>query len=426
MPTKYAFDSTARTIDIDGRMHISRSHISKATVNPYIGREIPGWEALGLNPDKIYKMLRDPEELRKAAPTFARLPILSKHIPIKVFETLSEQEVKQFIVGAIGSDLEFSDPYLDADTSIWDAAAIAGIETDTVREFSCAYRYKPVMTPGTYKGEDYDGVMTEIRGNHLALVESGRAGGDVLAADSYPEGLMKKTKLGKALTVALGTAWPKLAQDSSLPTLVGGAKKATFDKSAVRTKLLAMDSSIPAEQLDVVMDALLDAAEPEPKDGKKPAADKGARDNKPEGAEDEEDDEEEETAEDKEEEHPKDCDCKDCKSGKKPAMDSKKAIGIAMDAFKVELREADEARRAVRDVIGEVIAQDSAAEIYGLALDHMKVGRADVTGVPALKALFELASSHRASVSATSSPRIAQDAAGLASKFPGATRFRQG
>lgn len=409
MLISYANDATARTIDKDGRLHISRSHISKANVCPYYGREIPGSEALGLDPDKVYQLLRSPEELAKGAHTFAGLPILSKHVYVNAANPRQD-----LIVGAVGSDVEFNDPYLDADQSIWDAKAIAGIETDTVREYSCSYHFVAVMTPGTYKGKHYDGIMTDIRGNHLALVESGRAGSDVLAADSTLREPMKKTKLGKALTVALGTAWPKLAQDSSLPTLVGGATKATFNKSDVTTKILAMDSSIPAEQLSVVMDALLDASEPEAKEPKKPTAKDGKPDEKPETAEDDDEDDDG-TASD--EDHPKDCDCKDCK---KPAMDEK-SMTIAMDAFKQELREADEARRAVRDVVGDVVAMDSAADIYGLALDTMKVGRQGVTGVPALKALFTLASTHRASAPA---PRIAHDSASLATKFPAATRFR--
>ena len=69
---KLAFDRSARRIDADGRLHVDRFHISKATVNPYYGKEIPGYEALGLQPDKVYRLLRDPVELERAAPTFAR------------------------------------------------------------------------------------------------------------------------------------------------------------------------------------------------------------------------------------------------------------------------------------------------------------------------------------------------------------------
>ena len=168
---KLAFDRSARRIDADGRLHVDRSHISKATVNPYYGKEIPGYEALGLQPDKVYRLLRDPVELERAAPTFARLPILSEHVPVTV-----DAPRPDLVVGAIGSEITFTPPYLDADLCVWDATAIAGIETDKVRELSCAYRYVPVMEPGEFEGQPYDGRMTEIQGNHLALVEEiGRA-----------------------------------------------------------------------------------------------------------------------------------------------------------------------------------------------------------------------------------------------------------
>lgn len=70
-----------RTIDVDGRLHLSKSNISKANVCQYMGAEIPGHQSLGLQPDKLYNLYRDADALAAAAPTFARLPILFKHIP---------------------------------------------------------------------------------------------------------------------------------------------------------------------------------------------------------------------------------------------------------------------------------------------------------------------------------------------------------
>ena len=96
-------------------------------------------------------------------------------------------------------------------------------------------------------------------------------------------------------------------------------------------------------------------------------------------------------------------------------------LKTAMDSFKRELRDADEARRAVESVVGKVITQDSAEEIYGFALDHMKVAREGVTGTAALRALFNLAN---LKASPAPAPRIAMDAAGLAARFPQANRFR--
>lgn len=412
---RLAFDRTARRIDADGRLHVDRSHISKATVNPYYGKEIPGFEALGLRPDMVYRLFRDPVELERGAATFARLPILSEHVPVTV-----DTPRPDLVVGAIGSEITFSAPYLDADLCVWDATAIAGIETDKVRELSCAYRYVPVMEPGEFEGQVYDGSMTEIQGNHLALVEVGRAGSDVVVADRNPftfkESAMKMTKLGKALFAALCAASPVLAADSALPALVGPATRKNFKTADVRAKLLALDASLDSNKLDAVLDAILDV-EQEPKAVETPAAaaDESPADKVRAMLAGKVDDETLNAI---------------CALIAPPAAAAdadpvdpgmkKEEVTAAMDGLRKDLREAEDARRDVRAIVGDVMGMDSAAEVYGFALDHMKVDRKDVEGAPALRALFKVA----ASKSATPAPRIAQDAGGLDKQFPGAARFR--
>lgn len=408
---KLAFDRSARRIDADGRLHVDRSHISKATVNPYYGKEIPGYEALGLQPDKVYRLLRDPVELERAAPTFARLPVLSEHVPVTV-----DAPRPDLVVGAIGSEIIFTPPYLDADLCVWDATAIAGIETDKVRELSCAYRYVPVMEPGEFEGQPYDGRMTEIQGNHLALVEVGRAGSDVVVADRNPfnfkETAMKMSKLGKALFAALCAASPVLAADSALPALVGNANRKNFDRKDVKAKLLALDSDLDPQQLDNVIDALLDVEQdPKPVETPAAAADESPADKLRALLAGKVDDATLEAA---------------CGLLATPAADEKPEPGMkkeevdaAMDGLRKELREAEEARRDVRAIVGDVMGMDSAAAVYGFALDHMKVDRAGVEGAPALRALFKVAASHKVA----SPVHVAQDSAGLAAKFPGAARF---
>jgi hypothetical protein len=414
MPTvRLAFDRSARRIDADGRLHVDRSHISKATVNPYYGREIPAYETLGLDPDKIYRLLRDPVELERGAETFARLPILSEHVPVTV-----DAPRPDLVVGAIGSEIAFVAPYLDADLCVWDATSIAGIETDKVRELSCAYRYDAIMEPGEFEGQPYDGRMTNIRGNHLALVEVGRAGSDVVVADRNPftikESAMKMTKLGKALFAALCAASPVLAADSALPALVGPANRKTFKKDEVKAKLLALDSDLEPQQLDDVIDALLDVEQdPKPMETPAAAADESPADKVRAMLAGKVDDATIEqicalmappaaTDEDPEE----------------PGM-KKEEVAAAMDGLRKELREAEEARRDVRATVGDVIGMDSAAEVYGFALDHLKVDRVGVEGAPALRALFKVATK-----SVTPQPRIAQDAGGLEKQFPGVARIR--
>jgi uncharacterized protein len=79
-----AFDrsSAGRWVDIDGRLHVPRSVISRAEVSDYLAEEVPSWQALGLKAGTLVPLFRDPDELRKAAPAFDGAPLLSKHVAV--------------------------------------------------------------------------------------------------------------------------------------------------------------------------------------------------------------------------------------------------------------------------------------------------------------------------------------------------------
>lgn len=180
------FDATpsVRSKDENGFLHVALTPISKATVNPYLGREIEGSAAHGFKPDAIYYGLRDPKELEKAADTFNGLPLLLEHHP-----TDAENLPKEWVVGSMGTDAVYEKPYLKNSMTVTDAQAIGYIEDGTAKEISCSYRFTPDFTAGTYTEADgsevhYDFVMRDIRGNHVALVPEGRAGHDVQVADS--------------------------------------------------------------------------------------------------------------------------------------------------------------------------------------------------------------------------------------------------
>jgi len=177
---KMALDrESVRSIDHDGRMHIEVANICKANVCPYKGDEIPGHEELGLDPDRIYRLLRDPDELEKALPSANSLQILKRHVPVN-----ADDHQPWETVGATGSTATWSTPCIQNSLVVWAKDAIDDIESGDKRELSPGYRYKPDMTPGSYQGEAYDGVMREIRFNHLALVETGRQGSDVVIGDN--------------------------------------------------------------------------------------------------------------------------------------------------------------------------------------------------------------------------------------------------
>ena len=179
-----AWDESVRTEDVDGRMRVAVMNISKAAVNPYKGEEIPGCDALGLDPQKVYYLYRDPEELAKAAASSNGVQILRKHIPVN-----AEDHQPWDTVGALGTDGVFEAPYLTNSGTFWTAEDIAGIKSGRKKQLSLGYHYRPDMMPGTIGGIPFDGVMRDITVNHVALVEDGRAGPDVVVGDSAMDDL---------------------------------------------------------------------------------------------------------------------------------------------------------------------------------------------------------------------------------------------
>lgn len=172
-----AFD-TKRHKDINGYLHVEISPLTKETVNPYRGREIPGWDILGLDPEKIYNGYRAGAELKKALNTFNGIPVLREHKMDSADKPLKDERV-----GWTGTTAAWVAPYIMNALIITDKAAIDLIESNKQRELSACYRYKPLFESGSFNGEKYDFIMTEIQANHIALVAEGRAGSDVLVYD---------------------------------------------------------------------------------------------------------------------------------------------------------------------------------------------------------------------------------------------------
>ncbi len=154
-----------RTIDVNGFMHVEISNITKESVDPYRGYEIPKSKEFGFDPDKIYMGYRSGEELKKAAHTFNGLPITREH-----HVDSAENPQREHRVGSIGTDCAYNAPYLQASVTITDGEAIRKIESGERMEFSAGYFFEPVFEKGEFEGKAYDFIMTEIKGNHIALV----------------------------------------------------------------------------------------------------------------------------------------------------------------------------------------------------------------------------------------------------------------
>ena len=337
---KFAFDkASVRRYDADGKLHVELTPISKANVCLYYGKEIPEWEALGLEADKAYRLLRDPEELKKAVDTFNNQPLLSTHIAVSIINP-----PKDSIIGATGSDAVFEDGYLKNSLVIWDVNSIIGVENEQQREISSSYRYRLDMTPGVYEGEAYDGVMRDIVCNHVAIVPSGRAGPDVFVYDSLPTGLKLMSKIKQIMSIFK----PLMANDADPEA----AEKAV-------EKIIKDDDKDPKAAKDEMTD----------EEKEKLAKDEAEQAEKDKLAKDEED--------------------KADKADKeKMANDSKLAMDSAIKGVEARFAALRQAERDVRPIVGE-LACDSAEQVYRTALKQMGCDEHATIPSAALQSVFK-------------------------------------
>lgn len=173
---------SVRRYDNNGNLHVAVSHLTKAQVRPYYGSEIIGWQRLKLEPTKVYYGYAPPEELSRPETIESTngIPIQLDHHP----DYADDPQLKTR-VGSTGTDGAFREPYLDNSLHITVENAIRRILDGSMRELSLAYSYTPDFTSGkTPEGDPYDFIMRDISANHVALVEQGRAGRDVLVQDS--------------------------------------------------------------------------------------------------------------------------------------------------------------------------------------------------------------------------------------------------
>ena len=217
-----AFDrGSVREKDRNGFLHVKISPLTRVQVAPYYGREIPGFEELGLQRDKIYYGYRPEEELKKESTinSVNGIPIQLRH-----HADFADNPAKETRIGATGTEATYKSPFLMNSLHFFDKKAIDLIESDAMKELSLAYRYKPDFeSSGEINGQKYDFTMRDLSGNHLALVEKGRAGREVLVYDENPNsqgGIMDNLALDsmsfdqiKKLVGQLATAVNKLASE---------------------------------------------------------------------------------------------------------------------------------------------------------------------------------------------------------------------
>lgn len=120
-----------------------------------------------------HRELRLPEEVfdPESLASFAMVPVTNTH-PAQLLDSTT---ARHYSVGSVGERVRPDGDYVAAPFMITDADAIKAVEAGRV-QLSNGYSCELEEVPGTWKGERYDSVQRKIRGNHLAIVDSARAG----------------------------------------------------------------------------------------------------------------------------------------------------------------------------------------------------------------------------------------------------------
>lgn len=150
--------------------------IARIGVQDYLGRELGEND----NAEDVYKVTRLEKEVfdKAAVASFEGKPVCDDHPS----EDVTAENYSQYMRGVVRDVREGQGEYkgcLVADLVIHDASLVQAIQ-DGKREISCGYNCLWVPTGRrTYE-------QREIRGNHVAVVDKGRAGHTVAIHDAAP------------------------------------------------------------------------------------------------------------------------------------------------------------------------------------------------------------------------------------------------
>jgi hypothetical protein len=189
--------------------------------------------------------------------SYANKPVTNDHPK----EAVTKDNWRKYATGHTGDEVMRDGGFVRIPLMISDANTIEDVEEGKV-ELSLGYTMDLDMTPGkTEDGESYDGVMRNIRANHLALVTAARGGKELRVGDSGEGATMKKIVVdGNTIEVddVAAVIVPKhIAMLEKSTADAATALKVAQDKTAADTATIATLTAENATLVKKVADAKL-------------------------------------------------------------------------------------------------------------------------------------------------------------------------
>ena len=181
----------SKQIDDNGFWLIEGNPVSKEGVFPYLGKSI----SPSLDPGEVYMVYRPYSELSSAETlkSFDGIPFIENHEMLGDGFTSTDTRTPQGVL----MNCRAENGGLYGDLKIFSDAMKASIENGK-KELSLGYKCNYRHEPGEWNGQHYDFVQTDLRGNHIALVDKGRMGSSVRVYDWAFDAL--EVEVSKAIT----------------------------------------------------------------------------------------------------------------------------------------------------------------------------------------------------------------------------------
>lgn len=242
-----------------------RARAARTGIYDYLASEIGAPDSF--KPTDRVRVYRDEAEVfaPDAVRSFIGKPVTNDHPSVPVTPDNWKDHASGVAMGALRDG-----EYLAFDLVLMDKALIADVDAgkrELSNGYACALDWTPGVSP---RGEAYDARQTNIRGNHIAVVDAGRAGPECSIADRWAVCDFNAGALSAALFNAKeNTVVPKIIHVDGMPVNLSDENAVDALVSKFQSQLADKDATIKAR------DERISALE-----GEKAVADKALEDAK--------------------------------------------------------------------------------------------------------------------------------------------------
>lgn len=192
--TVYNLTGSTRQKTAEGYLIVT-ARIARTGTQEYFGYELPQNGGMKIDPEKVYKIYRSAAEVfnDKTLQSFEHKPVTNEH-PFDVGGTLDATTATQKLVGVTGENAKKVGDELEIKLTLFDAKTIEDVESGKIG-LSAGYEAELKMVPGvTDEGEEFDGSLSKILGNHVAVcyLQDARGGEKCRILDTNQQENMKE------------------------------------------------------------------------------------------------------------------------------------------------------------------------------------------------------------------------------------------